>query len=72
MQISPTRLLQDFFSAMVESWKKLKASSVFRRLSCVRIKIESVSCTKINLCACHLVFFTTDLQTVNYYSTIHC
>ena len=22
--------------------------------------------------ACDLIFFTTDLQTVNYYSTIHC
>ena len=24
------------------------------------------------LCARDLIFFTTDLQTVNYYSTIHC
>ena len=26
----------------------------------------------IALHACDLIFFTTDLQTVNYYSTIHC
>ena len=60
----------------------------FRRLLCVRIEIDqlqcvncwviidclSVSCTKMNYsrCACDLIFFTTDLQTVNYYSTIHC
>ena len=24
------------------------------------------------LCACGLISFTTDLQTVNYYLTIHC
>ena len=24
------------------------------------------------LCAHNLIFFTTDLQTVNYYSAIHC
>ena len=24
------------------------------------------------LCARDLIFFTTDLQTVNYYTTIHC
>ena len=26
----------------------------------------------IALRACDLIFFTTDLQTVNYYTTIHC
>ena len=26
----------------------------------------------LSLHACDLIYFTTDLQTVNYYSTIHC
>ena len=26
----------------------------------------------LTLCALDLIFFTTDLQTVNYYTTIHC
>ena len=47
------QLLQDFFSAMAESW-------CFRRLLRVRIEIDD------------FIFFTTDLKTMNYYSTIHC
>ena len=55
------QLLQDFVSAMVESWKQLKTSNVFHGLLCIRIEIDltalvcaalvselSVSCMKIN------------------------
>ena len=35
---------RDFFSAMAESWKKLKTSNVFRRLLCVRIEIDQLHC----------------------------
>ena len=60
----------------------------FRRLLCVRIEIDQFSSELLSnsslfvgqlyedkslaLCARDLIFFTTDLQTVNYYSTIHC
>ena len=76
--------LLDFFSAMAESWKML----CFRLLLCVRIEIDqlycvnsvlihrvSVSRTKKQTFTLHardLIFFTTNLQTVNNYSTIHC
>ena len=36
------QLLQDFFSAVVESWKKLKTSMCFRRLLRVRIEIDQL------------------------------
>ena len=60
----------------------------FRRLLCVRIEIDQFSSELLSnsslfvgqlyedkslaLRARELIFFTTDLQTVNYYSTIHC
>ena len=60
----------------------------FRRLLCVRIEIDQFSSELLSnsslfvgqlyedkslaLRARDLIFFTTDLQTVNYYSTIHC
>ena len=31
---------------------------------------QSCEDKSLKLCACGLIFFTTDLQTVNYYSTI--
>ena len=40
--MSTVQLLQDFFSAMVESWKKLKTSMCFRRLLHVRIEIDQL------------------------------
>ena len=36
------QLLQDFFSAMAESWKKLKTPMCFRRLLRVRIEIDQL------------------------------
>ena len=59
----------------------------FRRLLCVRIEIDQLRELLSNnslfvgqlyedkslaLRARDLIFFTTDLQTVNYCSTIHC
>ena len=60
----------------------------FRRLLCVRIEIDQPVSELLSynsqfvgqlyeekslaLHARDLIFFTTDLQTVNYYSTIHC
>ena len=36
---------REFFSAMVESWKKLMDSKMyFRRLLCVRIEIDQLHC----------------------------
>ena len=83
------QLLQDFFSAMAESWKKLKRSNVFSLFIVSSIQNRSVlvrewlsrnslfvgQLYKDKSLALHvydLTFFTTDLQTVNYYSTIHC
>ena len=80
---------RDFFSAMAESWKKLKTSNLFssfivssnrnrsalvRKVFCnnslfVGLLFEDKS---LALRARDLIFFTTDLQTVNYYTTIHC
>ena len=69
---------------MAESWKKLKIKNVFRRLLCVRIEIDQLLCNNslfvgqlyedkpLALGTRDLIFFTTDLQTVNYYTTIHC
>ena len=80
---------RDFFSAMVESWKKLKTSNLFssfivssnrNRSALVREFLCNNSLfvaqlyedKSLALRARDLIFFTTDLQTVNYYTTIHC
>ena len=66
-----------------ESCKNWRPQMRFRSLLSVRIEIDqllyvncwviihclSASCTKLR--ARDLIFFTTDRQTVNYYSTIH-
>ena len=72
---------------MAESWKKLKTSNVFlsfivcsNRSAPVRELLSNNSLfvsqlyedKSLALLARDLIFFTTDLQTVNYYSTIHC
>ena len=45
----------------------------FHRLLWVRIEIDQLYEDKsLALRARDLIFFTTDLQTVNYYTTIHC
>ena len=78
---------RDFFSAMAESWKKLRTSNLFsscivysnrNRSALVRelLSNNSLLVGQLNddkslaLRARDLIFFTTDLQTVNYYSTI--
>ena len=80
---------RDFFSAMVESWKKLKTSNLLslfivssnrNRSALVRELLCNNSLfvgqfyedKSLALRARDLIFFTTDLQTVNYYTTIHC
>ena len=80
---------RDFFSAMAESWKKLKTSNLFslfivspnrnrsalvRELLCNNSLFVSqlYEDKSLALRARDLIFFTTDLQTVNYYTTIHC
>ena len=80
---------RDFFSAMAESWKKLKTSNLFssnimssnrNRSALVRELLCNNSLfvgqlyedKSLALRARDLIFFTTDLQTVNYYTTIHC
>ena len=73
---------------MAEIWKKVKTSNEFRRLLCVRIEIRSALVRELlsnnSLFVGQLyedkslalrtrdLIFTTDLQTVNYYTTIHC
>ena len=75
---------RDFFNAMEESWKKLKTSNVLssfivctnrNRSAHVRELLSNNSLFVGQLyedkSAIDLIFFTTDLQTVNYYATIH-
>ena len=64
---------------MAESWKKLKTlnvSSSFRvreLLSNNSLFVGQLNDDKsLALRAIDLIFFTTDLQTVNFYATIHC
>ena len=65
------------------SWKNVNDTTVFksylvcynRNGSALVRELVSVSCKKIKsltIRARDLISFTTDLQTVNYYSTIHC
>ena len=79
---------RDFFSAMVDSWKKLKTSNLFSSFIVSSNRNRSAQVREF-LCnnslfvgqlyedkspalrARDLIFFTTDLQTVNYYTTIH-
>ena len=67
----------DFFSAMAERWKKLKTSNVFssfivcsnrNRSALVGELLSNNSMYVGKLCAHDLIFFTTGLQTVNYYT----
>ena len=83
------QLLHDFFSAMAETWMKLKTSNVLslfiacsnqNRSALVRELVSNNSLfvsqlyedKSLKLRARDLIFFTTDIQIVNYYSTIHC
>ena len=65
---------------MAESWKKLKTSNLFssfilssnrNRSALVRELLCNNSLFGGQLRARDLIFFKTDLQTVNYYTTIH-
>ena len=78
-----SKLWRDFFSAMAESWKNLKDKQLFHRFLCgsalVRELLSNNSLfvgqlqadKSLELRARDLISFTTDLQTVNFYSTIH-
>ena len=81
------QLLHDFFSAMAESWKKLKTSNMFlssimclnRNRSALVHELLSNNSLFVgqlfkdnHLRALDLILFTNGLQTENYYSTIHC
>ena len=73
---------------MAESWKKLKTSNVFSSFIVCQNRKRSVLLGELlsnnslfvgqlyedKSLALHAsdLIFTTDLQTVNYYSTIHC
>ena len=73
---------------MAESWKKLKNSNVFSLFVCKNQKRSALvhellhnnslfvgqlyKDKSLTPRARDLTFFTTDLQTVNYYATIHC
>ena len=91
MFVKQSDFWRDFFSAMAESWKKLKTSNLFsissfivssnrNRSALVRELLYNNSLfvgqlnedKSLTLRARDLIFFTTDLQTVNYYTTIHC
>ena len=89
MFVKQSDFWRDFFSAMAESWKKLKTSNLFSSfiVSSNRNRsapVHELLCNNslfvgqlykdksLTLCARDLIFFTTDLQTVNYYTTIHC
>ena len=78
---------RDFFCAMAEGWNKLKTSNLFsasivssnrnrsalvRELLCNNSLFVGQLYEDKSLRARDLIFFTTDLQTVNYYTTIHC
>ena len=79
---------RDFLSTMAESWKKLKTSNVFSSFTVCWIRNKSTLLRELlsnnslfvgqlyedkllALCARDLIF-STDLQTVIYYSTIYC
>ena len=89
MYAKQSEVWRDFFSAMAESWKRLKTSNLFssfvmssnrNRSALVRELLCNSSLfvgqlyedKSLALRARDLIFFTTDLQTVNYYTTIHC
>ena len=64
---------RDFFSAMAEIWKKLKTSNLFSSFIVSSNRNKSASLfvgqlyedKSLALRARDLIFFTTDLQTVN-------
>ena len=78
----------DFFSAMAENWKELKTSKVFlsfivclnRNRSALLLELLSNNSLFVDQLykdkslelRTHGLIFTIDLQTANYYSTIHC
>ena len=72
--------MRDSFSAMKESSKKLKSSDLIltflvcsnRNKSAFVSEVFSNNSLFVGQLYEDLIFFTTDIQTVNYYSTIHC
>ena len=83
MFVKQSGFLRDFFSAMAESSKKLKSSDLILTFLVSSNRNKSALVRELfvgklyedkllALRARDLIFFTTDLQKVNYYSTIHC
>ena len=81
MFVKQSEVWRDFISAMAESWKKLKTSNLFssfivssnrNRPALMRELLCNNSLFGGQLYEDDLIFFTTDLQTVNYYTSIHC
>ena len=61
------------FSLFIECKNRNRSAPVRELLSNNSVFVGKLYEDKsLALRACDLIFFTTDLQTVNYYSTIHC
>ena len=65
--------ISDVFSSFILCWNQNRSAPVRELLSDNSLFVSQLYEDK--LLAVHtrdLIFFTTDLQTVSYYSTIHC
>ena len=61
------------FSSFIVCWNRNRSAPVRELLSNNSLFVGQLYEDKsLVLRARDLIFFTTDLQTVNYYSTIHC
>ena len=61
------------FSSFIVCLNRNRSAPVFELLSNNSLFVGQLYKDKsLALCARDLIFFTTDLQTVNCYSTIHC
>ena len=81
MFVKQSHVWRDFFSAMAENLfssfivgSNRNRSALVRELLCNNSLFvgQLYEDKSLALRACDLIFFTTDLQTVNYYTTIHC
>ena len=61
------------FLLFIVCWNRNRSALVRELLSNNSLFVGQLYEDKsLTLCALDLIFFTTDLQTVNYYTTIHC
>ena len=61
------------FSSFIVCYNRNRSAPVHEMLSNNSLFVGQLYEDKsLALGACDLIFFTTDLKTVNYYSTIHC